>query len=280
MSELSPKARALFARTASRYEPTAGDRERLRRALYTRIAGPVAATAVTTASTAAASTSHGGAAASVVGKAGSSVVAKVLAGIVLVGGIGATTITLRHALQPMAAPPTARSSSASPSNATTVTMTAGARETILPPPAGSTAAPLAVPVDALPAAPVTKPRRVLAANTPSVSESAASTEVVRNAAESRPAMSDSLDDEMLLLRTAQLALREHDGARALDALDAHARRFPTGLLAEERAAARVLALCEAGRLAEAADARASFLTTHPSSPHVDRVRRSCARPSD
>ena len=80
---------------------------------------------------------------------------------------------------------------------------------------------------------------------------------------------------MDLLREAQAGLRGHQGARALQALDEHARRFPHGVLAEERAAGRVFALCELGRIDEAKTAQGAFLAAHPSSPEADRVRKAC-----
>jgi hypothetical protein len=79
------------------------------------------------------------------------------------------------------------------------------------------------------------------------------------------------------VREADQAVRAHDGATALARLDEHARRFPRGLLGEEREAERVLALCELGRVAEARRAAAAFLAESPRSPLADRVRTSCAQ---
>ena len=59
---------------------------------------------------------------------------------------------------------------------------------------------------------------------------------------------DSLEAEMSLLSAAQRAIVGHDWALALRNLDEHEKRFPTGVLSEERAAARVVALCGAGRV--------------------------------
>jgi hypothetical protein len=52
-------------------------------------------------------------------------------------------------------------------------------------------------------------------------------------------------------------------------------RFPSGALAEERDASRVLALCAAGRAAEARVIATDFLAKHPRSPAASRVRASC-----
>jgi hypothetical protein len=85
----------------------------------------------------------------------------------------------------------------------------------------------------------------------------------------------TLREETSLLHSAQAALRT-DPARALELLDEHARRFPSGVLREERSAARVLALCALGRAAEARAEAARFVATWPRSLHADRVRASCA----
>jgi hypothetical protein len=94
---------------------------------------------------------------------------------------------------------------------------------------------------------------------------------------SHPAASD-LEAEMAMLATAQAAIQRGDYATALAKLDEHQRTFPNGVLGEERTAARVVALCGAGRQAEARSLGAAFLARHPSSPLAPRVRSSCAAP--
>jgi hypothetical protein len=64
------------------------------------------------------------------------------------------------------------------------------------------------------------------------------------------------------------------------ALDEHARRFPRGALAEEREAARVLALCAQGRASEARASASAFVASNPRSPFAAQVRRSCASKDD
>ncbi|AKF05678.1 hypothetical protein [Sandaracinus amylolyticus] len=86
---------------------------------------------------------------------------------------------------------------------------------------------------------------------------------------------DALLAETALLREAHRALRAHDATRALALLDDHAARFPQGALREERAATRVLALCEAGLTAAARTEADRFLAAHPRSMHAARVRASC-----
>jgi hypothetical protein len=86
----------------------------------------------------------------------------------------------------------------------------------------------------------------------------------------------SIAAEVALLRTAQTALADGDSARSLGALDALAAQHPDGALREERDAARVLALCSAGRVDEARVLGRQFLAQRPRSVQAARVRGSCA----
>jgi hypothetical protein len=74
---------------------------------------------------------------------------------------------------------------------------------------------------------------------------------------------------------AQRALAEKRPARALDVLDDHARTFPHGAMAEDRDALRVVALCLAGRTADADASRTKFFRRWPKSLHASRVRKAC-----
>jgi len=71
------------------------------------------------------------------------------------------------------------------------------------------------------------------------------------------------------------ALREGRFVQALRLTDEQDRAFPRGALGEERAAARVLALCGAGKSAEARQLAADFVAQHPRSPLRARVLESC-----
>ncbi|WP_437974916.1 hypothetical protein WMF11_43065 [Sorangium sp. So ce295] len=92
----------------------------------------------------------------------------------------------------------------------------------------------------------------------------------------QPARPSTLAAEMALLREAQDAVRDGDPSAALDRLDDLGARFPEGQLREERMAARVLALCAAGRAPEARAEAERLLGEAPSSVHAGRVRASCA----
>jgi hypothetical protein len=109
--------------------------------------------------------------------------------------------------------------------------------------------------DAIPAAPAAVP-----ANAPIKAEAEPIAEVNNSdspvgSEEARPAtkrrVRDRLAEEVTLLSRAESALHNGKPTVALDALNEHERKFGNGLLAEERIAARVQALCALGRFAEA-----------------------------
>lgn len=88
--------------------------------------------------------------------------------------------------------------------------------------------------------------------------------------------SGALQAELELLRRVQAALRQRDGARALQELDAQPRA--PGALAAEQQAARILALCLLGRVDEARRAALAFASAHPDSPQKAAIAGSCANP--
>lgn len=87
---------------------------------------------------------------------------------------------------------------------------------------------------------------------------------------------DTLAAETRELRSAYAAMERGDPARALALLDQQSAEYPHGQLGQERAAARVFALCKLGRTAEAHAAAARFLAQNPGSPLAGRVRKACA----
>jgi hypothetical protein len=87
----------------------------------------------------------------------------------------------------------------------------------------------------------------------------------------RPAR-DSLAQEVALLSRATSDLHAGRATDALKVLDEHRRKFPNGLLAEERSAARAQALCSLGRMSEA-QAELGRLT--PQSPAAARAKQVC-----
>jgi outer membrane protein assembly factor BamD (BamD/ComL family) len=70
---------------------------------------------------------------------------------------------------------------------------------------------------------------------------------------------------LVLMQQARAALAAHDPARALRALNEHARRFPDGALAEEREGLRIAALQAAGKRDEAQRDADRFKKRYPRS---------------
>jgi hypothetical protein len=90
-----------------------------------------------------------------------------------------------------------------------------------------------------------------------------------------PAPPDRLAIETQELRGAQQALRAGDNERALALLEQQDARHPSGALAQERQAARVLALCQSQQLAQARREAERFEARFPESPLLAKVRGAC-----
>lgn len=90
------------------------------------------------------------------------------------------------------------------------------------------------------------------------------------------ATADALKEEMRLIHRARAALRRGEPAQALEALDEHTRRFPSGQMREDQAALQVEALCGLGKAVEANRRAKRFATEFPRSAHVGRVQGLCA----
>jgi RNA polymerase sigma-70 factor (ECF subfamily) len=88
-------------------------------------------------------------------------------------------------------------------------------------------------------------------------------------------MASSLNAEIELLRAVQLKIQAGDGLAALALLDRHDSLHASGVLIQERQAARILALCLLGRIPEAQREADAFAHEWPRSPHLSRVRASC-----
>jgi hypothetical protein len=87
---------------------------------------------------------------------------------------------------------------------------------------------------------------------------------------------ETLEAETRLLQHVRVALQAGQPEVALSLLD-NAFAPNKGELREERAAARIDALCRLGRTKEAEAASGRFLRESPRSPHVDRVRGACSK---
>lgn len=86
---------------------------------------------------------------------------------------------------------------------------------------------------------------------------------------------DTLIAETQRLRKAHGAMRGGDPEKALELLSEQSAENEGQKLRAERAAARVLALCKLGRVAEAHAEAEAFLAQNPQSPLADRVRKAC-----
>jgi hypothetical protein len=134
---------------------------------------------------------------------------------------------------------------------------------------------------AAPAAPATEPARqpavtappdiptVAIGDLPAAPPSARPRAAAPSAAASAAA---GLADERRLLDGARAALSRGEPSQALGPLDEHTRRFPHGVLTEEREALAIQALARSGRTTEAADRAARFEKTYPTSLMMPAVK--------
>lgn len=277
MKELSPRAQALLKRAGPAGAPAAGAQARVHRALQTRIAGGVAL----------------GASGGVLKAAWAASGLKVLGAVSVIGAAAATWQAYQA--------PNSASSSVVPAaveshRAPLDRQSKGEQPAV---------APLAEtkPIGALAAGsrvPAASERRLAAARTrgaasvaPAAVESAPHSAPPRAAqlAESMVphtavspaadeqqapvAMKPSLNAETEALRAVQRAIRDGKSEHALQLLNEDDVRFTRGGFAQERSAARVLALCKLARVELARAEAQRFLQRWPQSPLLGRVQAAC-----
>lgn len=266
--------RADRALLAAELAPTDAQLEATRRALGTRIAALAAgAAAVQVASTAHATGAAGTAASAGAAATATQSVAAVGAIKWIGAGLIATAIASGAVVATRSAERTERprvaQSPAAPQHA------AVAQPSIAP------VAPSAAAV-AVPEAPAVRP--IEPAETPAPMHAPAARSSVSKGASQRAGLAkpsraregETLSAELALLHDARQALARHDTSAALRALDDHAARFPNAVLRQEALSARALALCEAGRSADARRVAAQLERLAPRSPHLIRLADSCA----
>jgi hypothetical protein len=95
--------------------------------------------------------------------------------------------------------------------------------------------------------------------------------VPRTHASNRP--SDSLSEEASILSRAEAELHRGRAEYALRLLNEHERKYPKGILAEERTAAKIQALCSLGRNIEA---NSQLARLKPGSLHGARTQQACS----
>jgi hypothetical protein len=261
MNDLLPEDRALLDLARDVHEPSRSDRARVRTALIVQLGvGTGLATAASTSTAAAA-----GAGLAVTGGAAVGVAAKVLVGFAIVGAIGAGgAVVYRAGRSPRlnVVASIALSQPAPVFNAVPVATTEHEEPAtvLLPPPPALV--PLSIPaIDRGPSA-RSGPAR------PTLDE--------LESPVAAPRLSPTtLESETRLIRAGIAALHGGDPAGALAFFDEHARSYPNGALAEERAVEGVTALCDLGRVDEANRAASAFVVQHPGSPLAARVSAGC-----
>lgn len=246
MNDLSPQARRVVDLARSADDPDAGTQARLERGLAARLAfGAGAAGTATALSTSATGSTL-------------PVAVKALVALGMTAGLGGGAWLGAEHLNLVAAPsPVASSVRAAPP---------AARR----PASQSALAPTSAPEPDAPslAASPTAPRAVTIPDRPRPDGDSTAKEALRSEL-------DPLQAETAALRTAQRALRSGDAALALELLDEQDRRFRAGSLQEERAAARVLAQCQAYGPDGVRGAADRFEQRYPQSALLARVRSAC-----
>jgi hypothetical protein len=276
-SKLGPDARSILEAGREGDNPTSADRARVKRALMRSIAAGTAIGA-TSAATSAGATGGGAIAVGAAVKATSIGLGMKLLGVGLLALIVGGGVMLYRASAP---DPAATPASLPDTAPATVAIDTAAPAAVAPANVAPAQPRLADPAAAAPPgeiAAVEKPRAVPSPSAPRVvarepvdrPEEAPVAAAPVAAAIAAPE-EDPLAAETRRLREAHGALQAGDAQKALALLGEQG-----GQLGEERAAARVLALCQLGRVAESEAARAAFLREHPRSPLADRVRGGCA----
>jgi hypothetical protein len=254
MNELSPRVRAIVDAGRAADDPTGEDRARIRGAVLRAIAAPVALGA------ASAKAAKGGAGVKI---AGGGLAAKIggAIGVAVVAGAGLFAAASRENVGGLRAEEA---------------LSALVAAVGLPdPPAVEAPAPLQneapEPAPESPREAVIRQDLARAGGEP---RGGLRGKISLRAVEGAPA--SSLEEETKRLREAHKALRSGQPERALELLEEQSATFAAGELREERAAARVFALCEAGKTSEAKAAAKAFLIKSPRSPLAGRVRGACA----
>jgi len=245
MSDLGPEARAILSAGRDGDDPSPEDRARLKRKLLAGLAAGAATTAG--AAEAAGAAKSIAAAKATTALAWSSTVWKAIAGIVVIGAVsgGIVVAGAEKGKPPRLAMPV-------------ITQSIADRK---PPLA-------AAPADAAPE----ETKREEPKAEPQAKRIAGNT---APSAKTKEEDADTLLEETRQLREARRALKDGDADRALALLDDKTAANQGEKLGEERAAARVLALCKLGRVEEANAEAAKFLEKNPRSPLAARVRKAC-----
>ena len=236
MSGWAHPSRDLFRAGRGAMAPTATNRERVRARLAAKLGAAAMGTAITTTSPAASAGAAGGVG-TVTKGGGLALFAKITASIVILGGVASIAmprLLSRHDPVPAVTTTAFVEPASAPSSTSHVAPVATTTNTIS--------------VDDLPSAPK--------AHAP--------------AGPKKTTASDPAEEARMVARIDD-ALRSADPARALALADEHAKKFPNGVLVEEREGGRAIARCMNGSRSSA-DA---FLAAHPRSPMRGRILAAC-----
>jgi hypothetical protein len=283
MTELSREARAALARGLELDGPSAERRARVKSRLVLALGSGAAVLggSVAAAAEAASPFVAGAAAVTAKGLAVGSLLVWFGAGALAGAGVSGAVVAVRHVTppatrsleaRPLAASRAERAPRAGVPAAPAPSSAPGAQPALTGPGVTSGSAPAAARSRGVPAMSALPPVAAPPAGTATVAGAPSVTGLPS------AVTSSGLSEEAALLQRAERALAANEPGAALSALAEHERRFPAGVLREERQAAKVLALCELGRVAEARSLARVFLSAAPGSVLVPRLERSCVGP--
>jgi len=298
MSDLNDEARSLFDAARAGYEPSEADKKRVLRNVLLRAGVAVAVTSA--ANTARAGLARGSAWSGVAGLG-----LKGLASLAIVGSVGVFGYALTRGGSSRTV--AVATSTAARASGTSITGFAPVAVAVAPPavavatsaasasrlrkPEAASAAPTRVSVSQREVDPrpaqwsLASASDVPVARTVAADASGSATfpapqlpESKRTATRSGSVPSgppSTLSVEARGLAKVQRNLKEGKNQEALRLVEEQRQRFAHGELQSERSAARILALCAVGRIAEAREAARTFLNDMPRSPLSARIRGSC-----
>ena len=142
------------------------------------------------------------------------------------------------------------------------------------------AAPPAKPIVAAPQKPAPAPAEPVNNAPPIAVPASPETDVAEKRAPVPSRSADNLAQEVAILSRAGAELHAGQPAAALKTLEEHQRKFPGGVLTQERTAARIQALCALGRTREAQSELSRLSRSAPESPHVARASKACGLTPD
>ena len=277
MTPLGPSARDIIDAAEGTDLPAPSDKDRMRARLAASIGASIVGGAVAGAavkSVSASTTATAMLKGATGGAAGTTLLAKILAGAMVasaltVGYVAGRRSDVEATRAPSSADPPAPASGRAPSTTTT----------IMTPPSASPAAPSTVEeTTAVATSRVPAGASVVGQKPAPASVRATDVAPPAPAAASAPPINESTEGEAALLQRARTAIDAGDGVTALDALDAGDRRFPSGMLGDQRQAERIIAMCTIARVPLTKERAERFLADRPRSQQAERIRKACGVP--